>query len=381
MAHNLDEDQRARLDAEWAFLNATREMMNIARQKPDSTTYNQAIYLGEVIAPSVLGRDKRLLHGIKESAEARLFREKAVAETAIRGKVVTALDVLEEELRSLTTQAVAVPEGEMIQNRLAIVQRVHQELKPKKVSENQIIFRDAIKTNRHLPVSDYGTDSVEYVVDETRALRITVLHPDPPEHKIGADLIYEFRDTDKQTVRVAFLQYKMWDGKTLQYDPRMINQLDRLMGVGCRGQLCLSPGGDDIQRTYRFPYCSVFLRPTDRLQDPNATLKSSGLHVPLCVVQKSWVQTDRGATVVRRDSMESQSISHEIFEYLFVCGFIGSRVISAAELTEYYRKWGILELDERIILHAQEFDTLDKTLEAHRIKPMKQPRRTKFKRA
>jgi hypothetical protein len=54
MMMKLDEEQRARLDAEWAFLNATREMMNIARRKPDTTTYNQAIYLSEAIAPSVL---------------------------------------------------------------------------------------------------------------------------------------------------------------------------------------------------------------------------------------------------------------------------------------------------------------------------------------
>ena len=38
MAVELDEDQRARLNAEWAFLNATREMLNIARRKPDLTT-------------------------------------------------------------------------------------------------------------------------------------------------------------------------------------------------------------------------------------------------------------------------------------------------------------------------------------------------------
>ena len=51
MATEFDEDQRVRLDAEWAFLNSTREMMNIARQKPDSTTYNHAMYFGEVMAP------------------------------------------------------------------------------------------------------------------------------------------------------------------------------------------------------------------------------------------------------------------------------------------------------------------------------------------
>jgi hypothetical protein len=160
MALELDEQQRARLDAEWAFLNATREMMNIARRKPDSTTYNQAIYFGVAIAPSIMGPERRLLHGIKESNEAKLFREKALAETELRQRFVTGHDVLEEEIAALTSQVSAVPDAEMLQNRLAILKKVLQELKPKKVSENQIIFRDAVKTNRHLPITGMGTDTV-----------------------------------------------------------------------------------------------------------------------------------------------------------------------------------------------------------------------------
>jgi hypothetical protein len=208
-----------------------------------------------------------------------------------------------------------------------------------------------------------------------------VLHPDPPEHKIGADLVYEFHDTEKETARVAFLQYKMWDRKTLPHDPRMIDQLNRLQQIGCQGQLCLSPGGDHEQRTYRFPHCCAFLRPTDRLQDPDATLKSSGLHIPLCVVQKSWTQTKRGATVMMREAIENQSLSHEIFAYLFVCTFLGSREISAQELEKYYHHLGILELEERIILHAQEFDTSNRPSDAGSPKIASRPKRTRYRRA
>jgi len=51
----------------------------------------------------------------------------------------------------------------------------------------------------------------------------------------------------------------------------------------------------------------------------------------------------------------SQSLSHEIFEYLFVYGFVGSRYLKRADLEKHYQDWGILDLDERIILYAQEF--------------------------
>jgi hypothetical protein len=355
MMREEDEEKRSRLDAEWAFLNATREMMNIARRKPDLTTYNQAIHFGSAIAPSILGEDKRLIHGLKESNEARLFREKALAETTIKGRYVTALEVAEAEIRELNSQVTAVPDAELLQGRLEILKKVRQELKPKRVTENQIIFRDAIKTNRHLPITGVGTDSVEYSVDENRTLRITVLHPDPPEHKIGADLIYEFHDLVEEKVRVAFLQYKMWDKKKLPYDPRMNRQLERLTGIGCKGQLCLNEGGDNEPSTYRFPYCCAFLRPTDRLQHQDATLQSSGLHIPLCVALHSWTNTELGAKVIKRSTIEKQAISHAIFEYLFVCSFVGSREIGTQELEKYYHDWGILDGEECIILHAQEF--------------------------
>jgi hypothetical protein len=156
-------------------------------------------------------------------------------------------------------------------------------------------------------------------------------------------------------VRVALLQYKMWSKNELRHDSRMEEQLNKLMCIGCRGQLCLSPGGDNQQTTYRFPYCSVFLRPTDRLQDPDARLISSGLHIPLCVVSQYWTTTQREGKKLLRTSVERQSVSHAIFEYLFVCSHVGSREIDSQDLEKYYQKWGILEDDDCIILHAQEF--------------------------
>lgn len=356
----LNEDQRARLDAEWAFINATREGMNIARRKPDQTTYNQAIHLGEVIAPGLMDPHRRLIPGDRESQEAKFFREQAVAESGVRGHVVTALEMCEEAIEKLERQTGIAPEAESLQNRLDLYIKVRQELKPKRYTENQIIFRDAIKTNHYLPISKDGTEYTEYIVDENRNLRIAVLHPDPPEHKIGADLIYEIHNAEEQTVRVALLQYKMWDRRRLPHDPRMADQIDRLMGASCRGQLCLSPEGDQTQRTFRFPFCAAFLRPTDRLQDPDATLISSGLHVPLCVSQQSWRDTGRGGKALDRSAIAGQSVSHAIFEYLFVCSHLGSRELEWDILEKYYRNWGILEREETIILHMQEYRDRDR---------------------
>ena len=351
----LFEWERARLDAEWAFLNATREGMNIFRRKPDGTTYKQAMRFGEEIAPILLGQDRRLINGLKESDEARFYRQKAIAESAIRGHLVLPQELLDEDITELTRQTNVASDVDLLENRLTTLEKVRQELRPKKFTENQVIFRDASKVDRYLPITRVGTEYVEYAVDDARRLRVRVLHPDPPESKIGADLVYEIHNCNEETVRVVFLQYKMWDRKYLPHDPRMDRQLDKLMGACCRGQLCLSPGGDHQPRAFRFPHCAAFLRPTDRLQDPNATLISSGLHVPICVVYKSWTTTDRGAKVLPRPKIEPQSVSHAIFEYLFVCSLLGSREIAWEEMEKYYKDWGLLEEDDRIVLHAQEF--------------------------
>jgi len=264
-------------------------------------------------------------------------------------------ELLVEDIAELTRQTNVVSDVDLLENRLAVLEKVRLELKPRKFTENQVIFRDASKVERHLPITGQSTEYLEYAVDVARKLRVRVLHPDPPESKIGADLVYEIHNCEEQTVRVVFLQYKMWDRKYLPYDPRMDKQLDRLMGACCRGQLCLSPGGDHEPRAFRFPHCAAFLRPTDRLQDPNASLISSGLHVPVCVVSKSWTMTERGAKVLPRTKIEPQSVSHAIFEYLFACSLLGSREIDWEEMEKYYKSWGLLEEDDRIVLHAQEF--------------------------
>ena len=94
-----------------------------------------------------------------------------------------------------------------------------------------------------LPISDVGKDYREYRFHPDRTLRVRVLHPDPAEWTSGVDLIYESywrkfsasqpkgRKARKRTilvVRVAALQYKMWNGKIihLSADKRLQGQID-----------------------------------------------------------------------------------------------------------------------------------------------------------
>lgn len=355
-ARQLTETQRDRLDAEWAFINAAREGMNIFRRKPDQTTYRQAARWGEEIAPEVLDPDRRVINPDRESHVARFYRQKSIAESTLHSRIVTPLELISADIESLRTVMVISPDADSVESRLEHLEKIRIELTPRRHTENQVIFRDAYQVERYLPITKRGQGYQEYTMHDSRRLRVRVLHPDHPESKTGADLIYELHDVEEETVRVVMLQYKMWDGKTFPYDQRMDGQLEKLMGLGCRGQFCLSPGGDSEVKSYRMPYCSVFLRPTDRLQDPDASLKSSGMHIPLCRVHKSWTATDRGAKVLKREDIERQSVSHAIFEYLFATSLLGSRELEWSLMEKYYEDWGILDGDDRLVLHAQEFN-------------------------
>lgn len=351
----LSEVERSRLDAEWALVSATREALNIALRREQSVTYRQALNVGEAIAPSVLAKDRRLLRGIKESEEARYYEETARAESAATGREINRMEVLERDIAKMERDIKAVDPDSvtLMKGRLEKLKKVRQELKPKTYTENQLIIRDAMKVDRWLPVSGEGTDYKEYLIDNDRRLRVRVLHPDPPEHKIGADLIYEHHDLVDKTVRIAVVQYKLWDGKSLSFDDRMGKQLARMRGIGCDGGFCKEPESDP--RPYRLPHCAVFLRPTDSLQGPNSALISSGLHIPLCVVERSWVDNNRGGRSLRKRAVAGQSVSHRMFESLFNDSLLGSARLDVARLEELYKKTGILDSDESIILHAQEY--------------------------
>ncbi len=195
-----------------------------------------------------------------------------------------------------------------------------------------------------------------------RALRIRVLHPDKPEHTRGADLIYEFCDQESRIARIALLQCKIWDGHTLRFsDAKNLDaQLQRLSSVSCEQELCNCPNFEQPPKGYRLPYCAAFLRPTDRLQRPDATLVSSGTHVPVCVARTVSLEST-GGRALRRDPLRGRSVSQRLFEELFNRGMLGSRWLPYQEIEALYREHRILDSDQRIIVYAQEFGLTPRT--------------------
>jgi hypothetical protein len=352
MSRQLTEDERARFDTEWALANAIRESMGIAINKIDAVSYRQALALGKKIAPSIYSSHQRILDNPPESANARLIREKAEAESRLKGINIEPYEFAMKEVERLKLQIEANPDGELMRKNLDSLLIVAQELKPRRHTETEVIFGDAFQSNKNLVASGVGKGYQDYRIDLKRMMRIRVLHPDPPESKIGADLIYELLDEKNQTARLVFMQYKMWEKNSLSFAPRVGEQLTRLEKFVCKNRLC--DPDDDRRRTYRLPHCAAFLRPTDRLQFPNSKMASSGLHVPLCVVKESWEENRNKGKSLRRSRIEDRAVPHTVLGELFTKRLMGSKAISWKQLELIYKETGIFEDDDAVLLHTQE---------------------------
>lgn len=353
-APDTTERDQDHLNTDWAMANAFRELIKIARRGSIEATFRQAIALGEELLPDHFSPEKRMLHGVRETPNARYIRQLAEAQSVREGRSVPPVEVAERLISQERGNALLNPEGELIQTRLNNLQLTLEELKPKKTTEHQVIFRDVFRVVRDLPITREGKNSKQYQLDKDRALRIRILHPDKPEHKTGADLIYEHLDTKREVARIAHIQYKMWNRSTFVQDERMEKQCTRLRAMACQSGMCKTEY--EAGQTYRLPHCSAFLRPTDILQKPDALMMSSGMHVPLCVLDRLAAGQSKTRKSYSKRALEGKALSHKVFEELFNTRMLGSIEIGFDDLTTFYDSIKIFDYEDTVIIHAQEFN-------------------------
>lgn len=351
----MDEANRARLNAEWLATNAFREVMHLATEGDSrKSTYDQALAFGATMVPSLLGQDS-LIKRAHESEIAREYRQLAEATSAKEGKEVSALSLLQEQIDKYDS---AIKTGrnqqktDQIKKRLSAMQRARDELDPNTHSEHALIFRDAYNVHRELPEIKVGHGHKDFKLSNTSFLRIRVFHPDKAEQISGADVFYERHDRVAATASVVAVQYKIWEDKTLHLsDGRMQEQLGKMKVLLCDQKHC-SPGHQD--HSFRFPYCSAFLRPTDKLQTADQRLASTGEHLPICQIKNVKSEGPRGAEVLTHENICRMSLNHEVFEGLFTHGKIGSRTLSYPELQVIYSRLELANKD-KLLVHAQDF--------------------------
>lgn len=170
-------------------------------------------------------------------------------------------------------------------------------------------------------------------------------------------MIYEYHLPKEKKAYIVAVQYKIWEDRGMSWsdsksDKRSKDQIARMQKFLCHKGLCQSD--DD---SYRLPYCSAFLRPTDKLQKSSGILRSVGEHLPICKIEQSLSEGPNGGTRLEYGNVRAFSLSGDIFETLFNRRLIGSRPLNYEELEKLYRDFEVVLPDEEVtVIYAQEFD-------------------------
>ncbi|MGP9566491.1 hypothetical protein ACT3RP_03460 [Halomonas sp. AOP5-B2-8] len=350
-----------RLNAEWISLNAFRGLSKIASNGDmDKSTYDNALELGGAVYPELLGDDVSELKRERVSDTTKEYRQRAEYMSIRDDLTIEAIDLVKSAI-SEDESLLKIAEKEkgnknrvdQLKRKLGQLYKAREELDSQEHSENQLIFRDAYNVERAVPSLVTGQGYRDFKLPNEKVLRLRVLHPDKIEHITGADLIYERHSPDEEAVAIVAVQYKIWEKRKLYLsDERMLEQISKMNGFLCEKGVCSSNAEEN---DYRFPCCSAFLRPTDKLQKPDQKFISTGEHLPICKIEQCTSKGARGADILEYKNIKDISLSSEMFEFLFNKGKIGSKDLSYAELEELYSEFIGEASSHRVIVYAQEF--------------------------
>jgi hypothetical protein len=351
---NIPEEERRNIA--FQTVNAIRESVTLAKNSTLSVTYEFAFGIIKDLNSNLYNSIIDLLISKNENEIVKYYKEEAYIRTTPE-KPVEPLDLITEELErveKLLDEKDSLKATYVKKRKFQLVAALEY-FKPRKQSEHKSLNHDFYLKTRYQefnkPLYD-GDNYKDFRINENKVLRLRMLHPDHEETILGVDLIYENFDLELERVRFAHMQYKSWDGKSLYLSQakNLMPQLEKMVTNVCKSGLCKGP---DENRAFRFPYCSAFLRPTNKLQKAESKLITTGLHLPICEALKILKEKDG---IIKKSECSDKSIKGKIFEELFIDNLAGSRWISIDELELFYEKKGILSHTNSIRIHAQEID-------------------------
>lgn len=350
-----------RINQEWVALNAIRGMVKIASKGSiTKSTYDNSLELGGALYPDLLGAQNSQLKRERESDTTKEYRQRAELQSIKDSANVEAYDLVVADIEHYESLIEIAKKNrddqkrtDQLKRKLGQLQKAKSELEIKPHSEHQLIFRDAYNVERNVPELSKGHAHRDFELPDGNHLRLRVLHPDRPEHITGADIIYERHNRTSTKISIVLVQYKIWDERKLYLsDPRMTAQIKKMRLFSCESGICNSSEEDN---TYRFPCCSAFLRPTDKLQNVEQKFISSGEHLPICRIDQCKSVGSRGGELIEYEKIKSVSLSTELFEDLFNRGKIGSRDLSISELENLYKQSSVIDASDTVVIYAQEF--------------------------
>lgn len=330
-----------------------REAITLALGKTIPITYEQALDMVYDLSPLHYSKYIELLSNRNESDEVKYFKEWAEAESTPM-YIVSPVDLIDQEMKKLDKIIAKAPKDHNLKLRRGKLIAAKEYFSPRKISEHKLLTNDFFLASRpFFKEAIYENDSYkDYKIDEGQYLRLRLLHPDKEEAILGADMIYEQFDLEKNRVRFIHLQYKVWDNNAIYFsDQRMNNQILRVENHLCNAGYCLGRHGKKYTTRFRLPYCSGFLRPTSNKASADSKMISTGDHLPICELRKLAKNSNK----ITRELIKDKSISHQIFDEGFISNKLGSRWIKMSELDKFYEESGILNFgSDTIRVHAQE---------------------------
>ena len=176
---------RRRLDVEWATLVAIREMLGISLKGRATPTYEQSLAFAKALAPALFDSDETLIGTSGEPQLVQEYRQKTEALSQLESRKVPATEIIDRDINELGNLLEAESANYLLRKRLGVLQNTRTCLLPKKYTENQVILRDLFKAQRNIPVPPIEGDTYrEFRLTQDRGLRIRLLHPDQPEHRL-----------------------------------------------------------------------------------------------------------------------------------------------------------------------------------------------------
>lgn len=353
-----DLEEYKKFQTEWALLNLVRELRGISN-KGAVPTYYSAIKLAMQVMPEIFNENSLIVKRHHEPELVRSYRQQAEGQSQIEGRIVSPVEVLDKRVEVLNILiATEIADKDLLKKELDKLYSIRSLFLPKSIQEDFILEHDVKSMKFGVQPIDLKAKSTDYKVSENRIIRVRLIHPNEGEQSMGADLIYEQYDPEKRKVRFIMVQYKIWDGELLYWSQakNLEPQIKKMKNNLCDNGFCLCENGKNHTSLFRYPFCTAFLRPTDKLQFKDSPFTSSGMHIPVCRINDIAEETKDGNKMLRKNSMKETSLSQKIFEECFNYNQIGSRWMDYSEAEKLYREHKILDSDERIILHVQELE-------------------------
>lgn len=356
MSYFSDEsiDENERRNEAFHLLCGIREAVSIAKRTNQSIPYKKALDIARDISPDLYKEVSDLLTKPNESELVKYYKQKALIASKESGTTVLPETFIIQDLESEKKFLELGENANLIQKKIYGLEAALEYFRPEDISENSILNHDFSLTTKHpfFEKKIYDTAKVkDYELSDNRILRLRLLHPDKAERVIGSDLVYEQFNLRTNRVRFVHLQYKTWNNKALYFsNGNIVEQLEKLDKNLCKSGFCQNEKGKRNSENYRLPFCSAFLRPTNSLNQPDSNLISSGIHLPICMVNKIR-ETDNK---ISQKNVVGKNIGHRVFEELFIDNIIGSNWISIDNLEKFYKDKGITSQTARIRVHAQE---------------------------